>query len=85
MTWGVDSEYGVLHDVLLGPPDNFRWLPTSVISKATLASGAAFDPQAARAQHDELVSIYEAAGVTVHGWSPTPRFPTRCSPATPAR
>ena len=26
---GADSEYGRLHDVLLCPPDNFRWLPTS--------------------------------------------------------
>lgn len=22
--WGVNSEYGVLRDVLLGPPDNFH-------------------------------------------------------------
>jgi hypothetical protein len=31
-----------LLDVLLCPPDNFRWLPTSAISRATLASGAVF-------------------------------------------
>ena len=34
--WGADSEYGRLLDVLLCPPDNFRWLPTSAISRATL-------------------------------------------------
>jgi hypothetical protein len=33
--WGVNSEYGVLRDVLLGPPQHFKWLPTSSISKAT--------------------------------------------------
>ena len=38
--WGVDSEYGRLLDVLLCPPDNFRWLPPSAISRATLDSGA---------------------------------------------
>ena len=36
-TWGVDSEYGLLRDVLLCSPDNFHWLPTSSVSKATLA------------------------------------------------
>ena len=30
--WGCNSEYGVLTDVLLGPADNFHWLPTSSIS-----------------------------------------------------
>jgi len=64
--WGVDSEYGRLTDVLVCPPDNFRWLATSAISRATLESGRAFDPDAARAQHGELVSAYEQAGVTTH-------------------
>ncbi len=75
MTWGVDSEYGVLRDVLLGPPENFRWLPTSAISKATLESGATFDAELAQAQHRELVSIYEAAGVTVHRLEPDAALP----------
>ena len=78
------SEYGRLHDVLLGPPDNFRWLPTSAISKATLESGAVFDPELPRAQHRELVAAYESAG----GHRPLPRArpacPTRSSPATRA-
>ena len=65
VTWGADSETGVLRDVLLGPPENFRWLPTSAISKATLESGAKFDRELALGQHRELVSIYDAAGVTV--------------------
>jgi N-dimethylarginine dimethylaminohydrolase len=75
MSWGVDSETGTLRHVLLGPPDNFRWLPTSAISKATLDSGATFDGELARAQHRELVSIYEAAGVTVHRLEPDPALP----------
>jgi hypothetical protein len=45
--WGVNSEYGRLRDVLLGPADNYRWLPTSSISKATLKRGDAFDKQLA--------------------------------------
>jgi N-dimethylarginine dimethylaminohydrolase len=73
--WGVDSEYGVLRDVLLCPPDNFRWLPTSAISRATLESGAEFDPAAAHAQHAEMVAAYESAGVNMHFLEPDPALP----------
>lgn len=75
MSWGADSEYGVLRDVLLGPPDNYRWLTTSAISKATLESGATFDRELALSQHRELVSAYETAGVTVHRLEPDPALP----------
>jgi N-dimethylarginine dimethylaminohydrolase len=73
--WGVDSETGRLHDVLLCRPDNFRWLPTSAISKATLESGAKYDQEAAHAQHRELVSAYESSGVNVHFLEPDPALP----------
>ncbi|HEY6779790.1 MAG TPA: arginine deiminase family protein [Thermoleophilaceae bacterium] len=73
--WGVDSEYGRLHDVLLCPPDHFRWLPTSAISRATLDSGRRFDPEQARRQHGELVSVYEQAGVRCHFLEPDPALP----------
>lgn len=75
MSWGADSEYGLLRDVLLGPPDHFRWLPTSAISKATLASGERFDRDRALAQHGELVSAYKGAGVRVHLLEPDPALP----------
>jgi len=64
--WGVNSEYGALHDVLLCRPEYFHWLPTSSISKATLKSGAKFDRQLAMKQHDEVVQAYEDAGATCH-------------------
>ncbi len=73
--WGVDSEHGRLLDVLLCRPDNFRWLPTSAISQATLERGLEFDPERARRQHDEMVSIYEAAGVRCHFLEPDPALP----------
>lgn len=87
--WGVDSEYGRLHDVLLGPPDNFRWLRTSVISKGTLDSGRRFEPETALGQHAEMVAAYEQAGVGVHFLDPDPHLPYQCfardsSVATPA-
>jgi N-dimethylarginine dimethylaminohydrolase len=73
--WGVDSEYGRLHDVLVCPPDNFRWLPTSAISRATLAGGAALDPGLAARQHAEMVAAYEEAGVRCHFLAPDASLP----------
>src|SRR5262245_30428226 len=73
--WGVNSEYGKLHDVLLCEPVNFKWLPTSSISKATLKSGAKFDAQLAMKQHREMVQAYEDAGVAVHFIEPDEDLP----------
>jgi N-dimethylarginine dimethylaminohydrolase len=73
--WGVDAEYGRLRDVLLCPPDNFRWLPTSAISRATLESGRRFDADAAGRQHAEVVAVYEQAGARCHYLEPEPELP----------
>ena len=73
--WGVDSEYGRLLDVLLCPPDHFRWLPTSAISRATVDSRLVFSPEDAKRQHAEMVSVYEEAGVRVHFLEPDPVLP----------
>ena len=73
--WGVDSEHGRLLDVLVCPPDNFRWLATSAISRATLEAGHRFDPELAARQHAEMVDIYEAEGVRVHRLEPDPALP----------
>ena len=73
--WGVDSEYGTLLDVLVGRPENFRWLPTSAISRATLDAGHRFDSGMAASQHVEMVSAYEDAGVRCHFLEPDPALP----------
>ena len=73
--WGSDSEYGLLRDVLLCPPDNFRWLATSVISRGTLAGDRVYDPELAASQHREMVMAYEAAGVRVHFLEPDRHLP----------
>jgi len=70
--WGVDSEHGRLLDVLVCPPDNFRWLPTSAISRATLEAGHRFEADVARRQHAEMVAAYEEADVRVHSLEPDP-------------
>ncbi len=73
--WGVDSEHGQLLDVLVCRPDNFRWLVTSAITRATIDAGHRFDPELAVSQHAALVSAYEDAGVRVHFLDPDPALP----------
>jgi len=70
--WAVEDETSPLSDVLVGPPDHFRWLPTSAISKAALASGRELTPEDAAGAHAEMVSVYRDAGVTVHRLEPDP-------------
>jgi len=65
-TWGMDSEYGVLRDVLLGPPDHFQWLPSNSTARRSLRKGFSFDASTVKAQHAEMRSAYESAGVKVH-------------------
>jgi N-dimethylarginine dimethylaminohydrolase len=71
----VDSEYGVLRSVLLGPADNLRLLPTSSVSKKSLREGLKVDRKVARAQHREMVSAYKDAGVEVHTLESDPCLP----------
>ena len=73
--WGANSDYGTLRSVMLGPVENFRWLQTSSVSKKTLRRGVPFDEAIARAQHAEMVSAYQSAGVEVHLLTSDPELP----------
>lgn len=69
--WGIDSEYGLLRDVLLGSPETFRWLGEenaqySALVRETLRRGYRFDRELALRQHVEMVHAYRQAGVSVH-------------------
>jgi N-dimethylarginine dimethylaminohydrolase len=69
--WSLASEAGVLKDVLLGPPEGFRWMGLdnaawSSLVRDTMRRGYTFDKQVAMRQHREMVSAYEDAGVTCH-------------------
>ena len=69
-SWGIDNDYQLLRDVLLGRPDYFRWVEAGPIIGRTLENadrtGVKFDLQVAMAQHAEMVSIYEDNGVACH-------------------
>ena len=41
--WGVDSETGVLRDLLVGPIDNYRWSPGNAVAERTERLGLKFD------------------------------------------
>lgn len=65
--WGIDSEYGRLRDVLIGPIDYFTWQATSnAVSQRAARIGLRFDAAVARRQYQEMVAAYADAGVTVH-------------------
>jgi arginine deiminase len=73
--WHVDSETGVLRDVLLCPPDNYTWIATNDIARRTLESGGRPDAQRLAGQFRELVDCLEGAGVTCHYLHPEPQLP----------
>jgi N-dimethylarginine dimethylaminohydrolase len=64
--WGVDSEYGVLRDLLVGPIDHFSWQPGNAIAQRAERVGLKFDFAVARRQYGEMVDAYQSAGVQVH-------------------
>jgi N-dimethylarginine dimethylaminohydrolase len=65
--WGVDSETGVLRDVLVGPVDNLiRILPTNSMNRKLIAEGIQLDVDRARGQYQDVLDCFTDAGVNVH-------------------
>ncbi len=73
--WGVDSEYGILRDVLVGPIDHFSWQPGNSVAERAQRVGLRFDAATARAQYGEMLAAYAEAGVTVHSLAADPALP----------
>ena len=72
--WGINNDYAPLKHVLLGKPEYYRWVEAGPLIGRTLANahktGAKFDLQAAMAQHEQMVAIYEENGVGCHYLQP---------------
>lgn len=64
--WGLDSEYGVLRDLLVGPIDHFHWQASNATARKTLRQGIQFDGDVAKTQYQEMLDAYRQAGVTTH-------------------
>lgn len=73
--WSVHSETGRLTDVLVCPPDHYRWIPANAIARRTLASGRQPDLQGLAAQHRELTDALAGTGAAVHALPPEPHLP----------
>ncbi|WP_149539930.1 dimethylarginine dimethylaminohydrolase family protein [Siccirubricoccus phaeus] len=73
--WTVASETGRLLEVLVCPPDHYRWLPTNSIARRTLAAGGEPDLLGLQTQHRELVAALEQGGAKVHVLPPQPHLP----------
>lgn len=73
--FAVASETGWLREVLLCPPDHYRWIPTNTVARRTLATAAQPAPRDLAAQHGELAAALSQAGVTIHRLPPEPHLP----------
>src|ERR1700733_13654798 len=73
--WGVDSEYGTLRDVLIGPIDHFTWQPGNAVCQRAERVGLKFDFAAARRQYGEMIDVYRQAGGAGHFLAADPNLP----------
>jgi N-dimethylarginine dimethylaminohydrolase len=73
--WGLDSEYGRLRDVLIGPVDHFSWQGGNAVAQRSERVGLRFDFAAAKAQYGEMLDAYRQAGVNIHTLRPSPELP----------
>jgi N-dimethylarginine dimethylaminohydrolase len=64
--WGIDSEYGRLRDVLIGPIDHFTWQAGNAVAQRSERIGLRFDLAAARSQYAEMLDAYRQAEVKTH-------------------
>jgi N-dimethylarginine dimethylaminohydrolase len=73
--WGIDSEYGRLTDVLVGPVDHYNWQAGNAVAQRSERVGRRFDAKVASRQHAEMVDAYQQAGVRVHRLAPDAQLP----------
>jgi N-dimethylarginine dimethylaminohydrolase len=73
--WGIDSEYGRLRDVLIGPADHYRWQTGNAMARRSMRIGRQFDPAIARDQFTGMLEVFRDAGVGVHTLAPDPALP----------
>jgi N-dimethylarginine dimethylaminohydrolase len=73
--WGVDSEYGVLRDVLVGPVEHFDWRLGNAVAERSARVGLQFDFATAERQYGEMVDAFRQAAVNVHYLPAEPDLP----------
>jgi len=78
MSFCIDSETGVLRDVLLCRPEYFEWLATSDIARESISGQKGFSRGLALKQHATLVEALENANVKCHFLEPDDGLPDLC-------
>ncbi len=73
--FAVASETGTLREVLLCPPEHYRWIATNAVARRTLSAGGQPDAGALAAQHAELADALRGAGVVIHMLPAEPHLP----------
>ena len=73
--WGIDSEYGRLRHVLVGPIEHFSWQAGNSVAQRSERVGLRFDFATARAQYSEMLDAYRQAEVEVHTLPGSPELP----------
>ena len=73
--WGIDSEYGRLRHVLVGPIEHFSWQAGNAVAQRSERVGLRFDFATAHAQYSEMLDAYRQAGVEVHTLPGSPELP----------
>jgi N-dimethylarginine dimethylaminohydrolase len=71
----VDSETGVLTEVLLCPPDHYSWQDTNAVAHGTLGSRRRFDRSKALDQFAGLVEVLRREGARPRFLTPEPHLP----------
>ena len=61
--WGVNSEYGVLTEVMLAGARHLELVPCNTVSRASVSAGLDCSVETAVEQHDALARALEQAGV----------------------
>lgn len=75
-SWRVSSETGRLNDVLVCPPDHYRWMPLNSIVRRTLSETRQRPAtEHLREQHAELCHALAQGGARVHHLVPEPHLP----------
>jgi hypothetical protein len=75
LPWSIDSETGVLTDVLLSRPEHYQWIETNAIAVQTLASGRWIDAQRLQGEFRQLEDALDHAGARRHYIEPEPHLP----------
>ncbi|QDP00112.1 dimethylarginine dimethylaminohydrolase family protein [Thalassotalea sp. PS06] len=73
--WSMDSEYGVLKDVLIGPMDHYSWQTGNAMSRRSMRLGRQFDIAVAKQQYQQMLDIYRQCGVNTHLLKPDEQLP----------